>query len=139
MSYKPITLLWWRRKPFPRGLNYLVKIFFNLALSMACCWPVFGNSPIISSEKAANFIQQRVITGNVVDQQDKPISGATVLEKGTNNRVATDQDGSFEISISKEGSLVVSYVGYLENTVATEGKNSLHIILQEDHETIEDV
>lgn len=139
MSYKPIALLWGRGKLFTRRLDYVLKLFFSLGLWMLSCSLVLGSSRSIFSEKDSQQIPQRIITGVVVDEQDRPISGATVLEMGTGNRVGTNQDGSFRINISKEGSLVVSYVGYLEYTLATEGKNSLRIVLKEDQEVIEDV
>lgn len=38
---------------------------------------------------------QTTITGKVVDDKGSPVSGATVLEKGTKNGVSAGSDGAF--------------------------------------------
>ena len=58
--------------------------------------------------------QQKVtVTGTVLDAQGQPFTGATVLEKGTNNVVIVDYDGHFTISVSSPDALLqFSFIGY---------------------------
>jgi uncharacterized membrane protein len=53
------------------------------------------------------------VTGKVISvTDDEPLSGAIVTVKGTNQSVATDNDGSFSIEVPKGATLVISYAGY---------------------------
>lgn len=63
------------------------------------------------------FAQKITISGEVVDSQNEPIIGASVLEKGTTNGIITDLDGKFSLSVSPASTLVISYVGYKSQEV----------------------
>ena len=87
--------------------------------------------------------QNRTIKGKVVSAQNNtPLSGASVLIKGTSTGVATGADGSFSLSVpSGAVTLVISSVGYgtMEQTVGasesditvtlTEGVGSLNEVV----------
>ena len=56
---------------------------------------------------------QQSFTGVVMDENDLPLIGATVMVKGTNNGTVTDLDGKFTIKVQREGvTLTISYIGY---------------------------
>ena len=76
---------------------------------------------------------QSKVKGRVTDAKGEAIIGASILVKGTNNGAITDIDGNYNISnVPSKGSLVVSYVGYVTQTVAVNGKNVVNIVLKED-------
>ena len=53
-----------------------------------------------------------VVKGIVVDEEDEPLPGATVLVKGTSNGISTNIDGEFQLNVKgKNPVLVVNYVG----------------------------
>lgn len=83
------------------------------------------------------FAQKITISGEVVDSQNEPIIGASVLEKGTTNGIITDLDGKFSLSVSPASTLVISYVGYKSQEVKSAA--SLKIILKEDNELLDEV
>ncbi len=58
--------------------------------------------------------QEKIITGIVRDHSGEAIPGSTILVKGTNNAVAADANGEFNIKTSKEFpfTLVVNAVGF---------------------------
>ena len=65
---------------------------------------------------------QQTITGMVLDDQEIPLPGASVMEKGTSNGVVTNFDGEYEITVSNENSvLVFSFLGYnpVEKTIGS--------------------
>jgi TonB-linked SusC/RagA family outer membrane protein len=80
---------------------------------------------------AALFAQSRVVTGSVTDQNNAPLSGASVIVKGRNGGVTTDNRGAFRISVP-DGSevLVVSYVGAPSREVSLDGKTNIAISLE---------
>jgi len=83
---------------------------------------------------------QTTVTGTVTDQQNIPLPGATVLEKGTTNGTTTDFDGNFSINVAN-GNVVleVSYIGYSTTEVSVNGQSSLTVQLAEDATQLEDV
>jgi TonB-linked SusC/RagA family outer membrane protein len=75
--------------------------------------------------------QQKTITGKVVDSEtEKPITGVTVMEKGTQTGTITDADGDYSVTVSSEEAvLVFSFVGYETQEVPVEGKTTINISL----------
>ena len=67
----------------------------------------------------ATILAQTKVTGTVVDENNQPLPGASVLEKGTTNGTETDFDGKFTLNAASEsGVLVISYLGYTTQEVA---------------------
>jgi len=58
------------------------------------------------------FAQSRTISGTIVDEGGEPLIGATVLEENTTNGTATDLDGKYELAVTGNPVLVISYTGY---------------------------
>jgi TonB-linked SusC/RagA family outer membrane protein len=77
--------------------------------------------------------QGRPVSGTVVNGKDgSPVSGATVLVKGTTRGANTNADGQFTIDAAADAVLVVSSVGFQSRDVALAGLASpLRITLQE--------
>ena len=73
------------------------------------------------------FAQQ---SGMVVDQNNEPLPGASVVIKGTTTGTTTDFDGKFSINLSQGDVLVVSYVGFSTNEVTFDG-GDLTVVLNE--------
>lgn len=82
---------------------------------------------------------QKAITGQVLDNFDEPVIGASVLEKGTTNGTITDLDGNFNLTVSNEATLVISYIGYATQEISVAGKSSIKVQLKEDTEQLEEV
>jgi iron complex outermembrane receptor protein len=59
----------------------------------------------------AIFAQQQ-ISGVVKDNTGTPLPGVNIVEKGTNNGVSTDIDGSYKITVKQGASLVFTYMGF---------------------------
>src|SRR5690606_36494318 len=139
MSYKPITLLWEGVAFFSWPTANLLKILSCLFLCIQFNTPLLANLGVPLAKTANQELPQHVVSGNVKNEEGMPIFGASVAEKGTNNSVQTDEKGHFNISISTDSPLVVTFVGYLENTVETKGKNTLEVVLQVSQQMIDDV
>ncbi len=83
--------------------------------------------------------QGKTVNGTIVDQQGEPIIGANVIEKGTTNGTVTDFDGNFTLSVEEAAVLNISYIGYLEQEINTQGKTSFNIVLKEDTKTLDEL
>ncbi|MBC8085344.1 MAG: TonB-dependent receptor plug domain-containing protein, partial [Hymenobacter sp.] len=76
--------------------------------------------------------QKIVISGHVLGSQGEVIPGATVLEKGTTNGLATNSEGTFTISVEPNATLSFSAIGFQAQQVPVKDKENttLEITLQ---------
>lgn len=82
---------------------------------------------------AVSASAQVTVKGTVVDQDDEPIIGASVLEEGTAQGTSTDIDGNFTLTVkSGKATLSVSYIGYENQKVALNGRTEVTIKMKED-------
>ena len=73
---------------------------------------------------------QNVLKGKVTDPQNQPLHGVSVVEKGTNNGVFTDDNGSFTISYKNENSVIAfSFVGLTGQEITVGKQKELNITL----------
>ncbi len=73
---------------------------------------------------------QQIITGIVTDQAGLPLVGANIFEKGTNNGISADVDGKFQLEVSPEAFLEISYVGFRTKSIKIDAKTYYEIILE---------
>ena len=96
---------------------------------------------IEKNEENTEAVQQqgKTITGTIVDAKGETIIGANIIEKGTSNGTITDFDGKFSLQVSDGAVLRISYIGYLEQEITTEGKNAINVTLMEDTKTLDEL
>ncbi|MFD2100481.1 SusC/RagA family TonB-linked outer membrane protein [Flagellimonas iocasae] len=83
---------------------------------------------------------QTTFSGTVLDENNVPLPGASVVVKGSTNGVATDFDGNFEIQLPQGNEiLVVSYIGYISQDFDAAGRSTATIILQPDSQQLDEV
>jgi TonB-linked SusC/RagA family outer membrane protein len=85
--------------------------------------------------------QGQLVKGKIMDENNKPLVGATVTLKGTTVTTSTDESGTFQINTGTQTSpvLVVSFVGYLNQEYPVRGRTGFTITLQPDTHTLGDV
>ncbi|EXY67038.1 TonB-dependent receptor [Bacteroides fragilis] len=83
--------------------------------------------------------QKRHITGVVKDIKGETIIGANIMIKGTGTGVSTNLDGKFSIEAAAGDELIVSFIGYLTQTIKIDSQKTLNIKLLEDTKTLEEV
>jgi len=101
-----------------------------------------SNNLFVLTLKATSGPQQRTgraITGTVLDAFGDPVIGANVVEKGTTNGTITNYDGLFNLNVSENATLVISYIGYVEQTIAVGNQSTFTIKLQEDTQALSEV
>lgn len=86
-----------------------------------------------------SFAQSVSITGVVKDAAGETIIGASVLEQGTTNGTITDLDGRFNLSVSPQASIVVSFIGYQSQTIIVGERRDFPIVLVDDSQMLDEV
>ncbi len=84
-------------------LNYLIQSIFFIAFCLLL-------QPALA--------QTKLVKGKVTDESDgTPVSGVSVVVKGTSKGTNTTSDGTFSIQASPSATLLLTYVGYRQKEV----------------------
>lgn len=99
---------------------------------------------ILASEALMNGVQVQqqntIKVSGVVSDSEGPIIGASVVEKGAKgNGTVTDLDGNFVLNCKPGATLVISYMGYKKLEVQAVAGKTLHVTMQQDSESLDEV
>jgi TonB-linked SusC/RagA family outer membrane protein len=87
-----------------------------------------------------SFAQETItVKGTVKDANAQPNPGATVTEKGKTNAVVTDNNGNYQIKVSKDAILVFKYLGTKTVERKVEGRTTIDVVLLDDANNLNDV
>ncbi len=79
------------------------------------------------------------VTGTVIDESGEPVIGAAVQVQGTRTGDVTDLNGKFSVDATSDATLIVSFLGFVTETVRVNGRNNIQVTLKEDVEALNDV
>ena len=96
---------------------------------------------IISADDKAGEGQQAItVTGKITGENGEPLSGASIVEKGTTNGTSSGADGSFRIQVSgTTATLAVSSVGFTLREIEVGDQTSLNIRLVQATKVMDEV
>lgn len=122
-------------------MSVIRKYIYRKSITLLCGWLLgVGLLPILSvSAEAQTGRRVMTVRGRVANEAGEPVVGATVLERGTNNGVATLFDGAFSIELPDSAVIEVSSVGYEPYSIAPGSRTELTIVLKEDVTAISEV
>ena len=118
-----------------------------IALLLACPGAVLAQSQLAPSAGAqygswGSFgLQPDVtITGTVTDVEGDPLGGATVRVPETFIGTATNVDGNYELTVPDDATILVfSFVGFVTQEVAIEGRTVIDVMMEEDMAGLEEI
>lgn len=67
------------------------------------------------------------IKGHIIDENGEPVVGATVRPEGGAGGTITDIDGNFTLDVPENSQLIVSYIGYDDQTVKASDNMSIRL------------
>jgi len=91
---------------------------------------VFSVSQAKAWEPKTGFYYQQRVTGQVTDSAGNGIESVSVMIKGTNQGVTTDENGNFAINAQSGEVLVFSHTGYAPQEVTLSGQKSVSVVLR---------
>lgn len=96
------------------------------------------SSNALPADTVINIIPS--VTGKVTDAEGKPVPGATVMVKGTQQGATTEADGSFRLHDIKRGStLLISSIGFETRELPVKGASvqiKLNVVVNDLDETV---
>ena len=99
------------------------------------------SSVILSLALVSMAFGQSNVTGTVTDEASGfPMPGVNIIIQGTSTGTTTGIDGTYSLGVpSGNAVLVFSFVGFLTQEVAVDGRSVVDVALQEDIALLEDV
>ncbi|MFN0202696.1 MAG: TonB-dependent receptor domain-containing protein [Bacteroidia bacterium] len=80
-----------------------------------------------------SWAQKVNVTGKITDKSKNPISGASIIEKGTYNGAYSQDDGSFALVCdANNATLVINMFGFTTQEIKPAGRVYLEIVLKEE-------
>ncbi|MEP2278596.1 VIT domain-containing protein [Maribacter sp.] len=92
------------------------------------------NPSVINIDSTKN-----IVSGTVVDEENTPIPGVSVIVQGTTNGTSTDFDGNFSINAEENDELEISYIGYGSVIKTITNSSDISIAMEESTEYLEEV
>ncbi len=85
------------------------------------------------------FAQTNRITGKVTGTDNQGLPGVNVLVQGTSAGTTTDANGNYALNAGRDATLVISYIGYISQTVAVNNRSVIDIQLIDDSQNLNEV
>ena len=101
---------------------------------------LFTLTMILSSVLASTIASAQVqISGTITDENGEPIFGVTVVEEGTTNGTASNEDGNYSLSASEGGTLIYSFIGYVTERRQVLNQTRINVTLRQDIQELQEV
>lgn len=121
-------------------LKFLRITKFTTILLLFTTVQVFADGINSQNTQAAESLQQRTITGTVVDSDGQTLQGVSVSLKGTTTGTITDADGNYTLpDVPGDAILVISYVGMTTQEIPVGNQTTISIIMEPDMLGLEEV
>ena len=118
----------------------LKRVFSDLPLSYSISnyTIVIKRAPKRSTDK--KVVPPITVSGKVTDVKGLPISGVTVLLKGTKIGTTTNNAGEYQLKLpDDQGVLVYSYIGFRSVEIPLSGKPTIDVQLQDGDKALDEV
>ncbi|TKC06993.1 SusC/RagA family TonB-linked outer membrane protein [Pedobacter frigoris] len=120
----------------------LDQIFKNRPFS----YKIMNNTVVIKKESSmlaktmSSPAVQINIKGKILDRDGSPLSGASVMIKGTTRGTSANASGDFSIDAKEGDILVIKYLGYMTKEILVKaGTTSLDIVLEAELQDLSEV
>jgi iron complex outermembrane receptor protein len=113
------------------NITYIVKKILFVHL----CFFLAGIPAMMAQEN------MRSISGLVLDEAQNPLVGATIKLEGSDLGTISGIEGTFELSVPDDsnGTLIISFVGYITEEIAISGKTNIEVTLIPDLQQVDEV
>ncbi|KGE15863.1 TonB-dependent receptor [Sphingobacterium deserti] len=84
--------------------------------------------------------QERVVNGEVMDEQGKHLTNATIVSGASNKQVSSDNEGRFSISVTPQDiDLHVSLLGYVPQRLVLTDRANYRVVLKDSTNALDEV
>lgn len=102
-------------------------------------YSIEGNYIMIVPKQDEKQVARKKVSGTMIDPEGNPLTGVTIMEKGTRNGTITDTDGNYSLTVPNNATLQYSYIGYQTIEKKVSGEGDINLTMMEDSEMLDDV
>jgi len=85
-------------------------------------------------------VAQSRVSGTITDENNAPVPGVNIVEKGTSNGTTTDSEGKYTMNVGGSTSILVfSFIGYITQEVQIGQQTSVDVSMAPDVKSLEEV
>jgi len=122
------------------------KVLDQILVKQNLDYTIADKTIVIKENKKTSFLENFFdrfnnidVSGKILDENGKPLPGASVKVKKTGKGVSTDKDGRFFLRGVEEGALlVVSFIGYLPKEVSASA-NMGSVVLEQSLSKLDEI
>ena len=93
----------------------------------------------VSNTMVQVVTQTKTVKGTIIDESGEPLIGVSIVVKGTSTGTITDFNGNFSIDLpAGRKELVISYIGYKEQTVTVTGNGPVNVKMISDTQALDE-
>ena len=105
--------------------DVLSQVFDNSGLT----YKILDNNLVVVLSQNEDENKEIRVTGKVTGDNDEPLAGVSVLEKGTSNGTFTDNGGTYSLTVGNSAILVFSSIGFDNREMPVNGQSVVNIKL----------
>ncbi len=121
-------------------LNHKKYFLQCLSVLLLMTYVSISSAAAASHETMTNVnLDVKPITGKVVDDSGIPLIGVNITKAGTTLGTITDIDGSYSMDVEEGDILIVSYIGYKEQTITIGSETNYDIVMLTDSQVLDQV
>ncbi|TGV04195.1 SusC/RagA family TonB-linked outer membrane protein [Flavivirga rizhaonensis] len=106
---------------------------YRLTFFLSCCFIFLGQ---------AIGAQNIKVSGKITDENGEPLTGVNIISSNTGsgiNGAVTDFDGGYTITVDAKNKLTYTYIGYITQEIAVNGKSEINVSMVPDLEALDEV
>jgi TonB-linked SusC/RagA family outer membrane protein len=119
-------------------LDFTIRNRTILVSKKTAAVPFVANSGIVGIQSLLE-IQRIDVRGKVIDANGEALIGVSVRVKGSQIGASTDVQGNFTLDAPANAVLVFTYIGYVTQEVAVNGRTTINVTLAEDRQALSEV
>ena len=124
------------------GMNHHKTRFHDFRVVFIGCplsYAVYAEDGV-SNTMVQVVTQTKTVKGTIIDESGEPLIGVSIVVKGTSTGTITDFNGNFSIDLpAGRKELVISYIGYKEQTVTVTGNGPVNVKMVSDTQALDEV
>ena len=112
----------------------LEKTLNELFLNTNIVYKIYDRQVVLSPIDGVSGTQQeKTVTGKVTDASGSPLTGVTVVIKGTSTGIISDADGKYTLkNVPANASLQFSFMGMKSQEVIVGNKTAINVVMNEE-------
>lgn len=130
-----------KKLPNPIPFSGIKKILLTMKIALTIVFlSVLSVNANVYSQTTAEVLQQKRVTGTVVDETGNPLPGVNIQVEGTTIGAISEISGKYVIEVPNDNAvLIFSFIGYENQKLISTGKTTVNVSMVPSLASLEEV